>query len=121
MSDLFGRPAGPVEHPGWACCDPTQDLAGWIVRQRARVDLWGRWVRVLHQRGDRLRRAGTGAYLGGNVTFGQALDLASIGAHGRANAIAQRALIVAGHVDRVEEAHRGRLQDGQPGEEGEAS
>lgn len=115
MTDLFGNPDGPVQHPGWGCCDPAQDLAGWIARQRARVERDGRWVHVLHQRGRRLRTAGTKAYIAGHVAAGQALDLASVAAHGRANAIAQRSLILAGHVDRVEAAHQHRLQHEQGG------
>lgn len=110
MTDLFGAPNVPVQHPGSACCDPTQDLAGWIARQRARMERDGRWVQVLHQRGQRLRAEATKAYVAGDVDTGQALDLTSVTAHGQANAIAQRMLILAGHVDRVEAAHRDRLQ-----------
>lgn len=103
--DLFGTSDTPVMHPGWACCDPNQDLAGWIVRQRARIERDGRWVAVLHQRGRRLNAASIGAYLADDHRRGQQLDADRREAHGRANAIGQRMLILAGHVDRVEAAH----------------
>lgn len=111
--DLFAPPTTPaparVPHPGSACCDPTQDLAGWITAQRARSERDWRWVRVLHQRGDRLRKAATRALIRDDLPSGQRLDAASINAHGRANAYAQRALVRDGHLDRVEQAHQHRL------------
>lgn len=100
-----------VEHPGWACCDPGQDLAGWIARERARLETARRWVRVLHQRGRRLDALAVAAYLAGDHAAGQHLDARCREAHGRANAVAQRALMTEGHLDRVEAAHPHRMRE----------
>lgn len=112
--DLFATPTPPaatvkVPHPGSACCDPTQDLAGWIAAQRSRSERDWRWVRVLHQRGKRLRDTATRALVAGDHRAGQRIDAASISAYGHGNAIAQRALIRDGDVDRIEQAHQYRL------------
>lgn len=105
---LFAAPTR-VPHPGSACCDLTQDLAGWIRQQRARIARDWRWSRAWRARGDRLDRASIRAYASGDDTTGRAHQLDSITAHGRANAHAQTALTRAGHVDRVEAAHQWRL------------
>lgn len=103
------RPA-TVPHPGMACCDPTQDLAGWITRERARINRNYRWTRVLHQRGRRLDRASLRALVAGDQKRAEQLAAESRRAHGRANCYAQSALMAEGHVDRVEAAHAYRLQ-----------
>lgn len=98
-----------VPHPGSACCDPTQDLAGWLAAERARIARNWRWTTVLHQRGRRLRDAATRAITAGDHRRGVLLDGASRGAHGLANAYAQDALIRSGDADRIEAAHQYRL------------
>jgi hypothetical protein len=107
---LFDTPPARVPHPGSACCDPTQDLAGWIATQRARIARDRRWARAWRTRGDRLRREGTRAWAASAHTTGRDLDAASVTAHGTANAWAQRALMRAGDVDRIETAHAYRLE-----------
>lgn len=94
-----------VMHPGSACCDVTQDLAGWLVRERARVARNYRWARVLHARGRRLKEASIRATVAGDASRAAALDAQSRTAHGFANSYAQRAMIREGHVDRVEAGH----------------
>ena len=108
---LFDTPTAParVPHPGSACCDLTQDLAGWITIQRARIARDRRWSHVWRQRGDRLRRQATRAWARSDHNTGRQLDDACRAACGTANAWAQRALIAEGHVDRVEVAHQWRL------------
>jgi hypothetical protein len=112
--DLFAAPTPPppptkVPHPGSACCDPNQDLAGWIAAQRARSERDWRWVKVLHQRGKRLRDTATRALTAGDCRTGQRLDAASVNAYSHGNAIAQSALMRDGNVDRIEAAHQYRL------------
>ncbi|MFI6228589.1 hypothetical protein ACIBCR_14910 [Micromonospora echinospora] len=104
-------PAAPatVPHPGSACCDPTQDLAGWIQAQRARSERDWRWVTVLHQRGRRLRAIAGRAWTRSDHETGRLYDKASAYCHLRANCIAQEALIRTGDVDRIEQAHQYRL------------
>lgn len=97
-------------HPGSACCDLTQDLAGWIQQQRARIARDWRWFRAWRQRGTRLDRASVAAYVAQDDDTGRALRLAAITACGNANAWAQKALIREGDVDRIEAAHAWRLQ-----------
>jgi len=99
----------PVPHPGSPCCDPAQDLAGWIAAQRSRSARDRRWVRVLHGRGHRLDRLAVQAYAAGDNDAGADLDAAHRAAHGRANGYAQQALMRDAHTDRVEAAHPHRL------------
>lgn len=96
-------------HPGWACCDLTQDLAGWLNREHARVAIQRRWVRVLHARGHRLNGASITALIAGDRDLHDRLDNERRHAHGRANGIAQSMLIREGHADQVEAAHQWRL------------
>ncbi|MFI2663230.1 hypothetical protein [Micromonospora carbonacea] len=107
---LFDAASTSVPHPGSACCDPNQDLAGWIQLQRARIERDRRWIRVLHQRGRRLRKAATRALTNSDTNTSRALDGASVDAHGLANALAQDMLIREGEVERIEAAHQYRLQ-----------
>lgn len=52
---LFAAPTR-APHPGSACCDPTQDLPGWIRAQRARIARDWRWSRIWRARGNRTIR-----------------------------------------------------------------
>lgn len=108
MSHL--APVRKIPHPGWACCDPEQDLQGWLDHERARIAIQRRWARVLHTRGRRLDRLSLTALLAGDAARAERLSAASRAAHGRANARGQDALVRAGHADRVEEAHAFRLE-----------
>lgn len=101
--------ATATQHPGSACCDPAQDLAGWIARQRARIAIDHRWARVLSMRGRRLRRASIAAQVRGDRDRSERSDREALMCSGRAMAIYQSTLISEGQVDRVEEAHRWRL------------
>ncbi|WP_229398111.1 hypothetical protein [Micromonospora okii] len=98
-----------VPHPGSACCDPAQDLAGWITRETARLDVADRWARVLSRRGQRLRRAGTSALSRGDRERAAQLDAEALSCSGRAMAIWQTSQMHRGHVERVAEAHAWRL------------
>jgi len=98
-----------AQHPGWACCDLSQDLAGWIAKERAaladaRLMAAGWHVEGAVMHAESARLAGTGDHDG-------AIEAAarSRAAHGRANAIMQSVRIREGHVDRVETAHAWRL------------
>lgn len=103
------RRTARVPHPGWSCCDPEQDLAGWIARERTRIELMRRWCRVLHARGRRLKAESIRATIAGDRARAMALDAQCRMAHGRGNAYGQRLMGLAGHVDRVEAAHQFRL------------
>jgi hypothetical protein len=96
-------------HPGSACCDLTQDLAGWIERQRARFAIEHRWARVLSKRGQRLRREAIKAQVRGNAGRSNALDDEAMVCSSRAMVIYQSVLMNEGHVDRVEAGHQWRL------------
>jgi hypothetical protein len=89
-------------HPGWACCDLSQDLAGWLDREAGRAA-------DLRERARDIRAAAIEADR-------RALRALSIEAenerrtlHGEANALAQSAMIIEGHAERVRAAHLWRL------------
>lgn len=98
-----------VAHPGSACCDLTQDLAGWIARETVRLDVADRWARVLSRRGQRLRRLGTSAVARGDRERAERIDAEALSCSGRAMAIWQSSQLQRGHVERVAEAHAWRL------------
>ena len=98
-----------VLHPGWGCCDLSQDLQGWLDREQAAVNILRRWCAVLHARGRRLDNLALNNLIEGNQAQYYKLQTECITAHGQANAYGQEALIRIGHVDRVREAHLWRL------------
>lgn len=98
-----------VMHPGSACCDLTQDLAGWIERETARINRMRRWCRVWHQRGRRLRAASIRAAVRSDSALADRLAGESVYAHGMGNAHGQSIGIREGHLERVIEAHQWRL------------
>lgn len=108
--DLFGAPTWPIHHPGSACCDPTQDLAGWIAEQTRQLDVADRWARVYSKRGRRLRREATKALTRGNATLSRELDDQSYLYCRAAWSIHTPASVRRGDVERITAAHRERLE-----------
>lgn len=101
--------ATKVPHPGSACCDPNQDLAGWVAQETIRLDRADRWARVLSQKGQRLRRAATMALAQCRHARSADLDAESMVLCSTAMAIWQSNLARRGDLDRVVEAHEFRL------------
>lgn len=99
-----------VQHPGWACCDLEQDLAGWLARQRVLVAGLREVARDHRDRGRQFRELELKTLTAEGPKAAYHWQLLCIEAHGVANAYAQDALIVEGHLDRVEEAHAWRLK-----------
>ena len=97
-----------IPHPGHACCDLTQDLPGWITRQRQRLNTQLRWARVLSQRGQRLRREAITAQVRGNTTRATDLDIEAIRCCGQAWVIHQSAAGWLAHLDRLAASHQWR-------------
>lgn len=96
-------------HPGWTCCDLSQDLAGWIARQRAAFANVRLRAGVLHAEGARLNVESIRATVEGNRDRATEAAARCHVAHGAANAVMQSVLVREGHVDRVEAAHAWRL------------
>ena len=100
-----------VPHPGSACCDLDQDLAGWLTRETERASAQ--------------RAQATEVRAQANAADQRALDLAVSGSadwktqteaenarrvlHGEANALMQSVMITEGHAERVRAAHTWRL------------
>lgn len=103
-----------VPHPGSACCDPTQDLAGWLDAQRKRATIYWRWSRMWRQRAGRINREARRALVSGDRARFQQLDAAARATYGMANVNAQHALLIDGEVERIAEAHTWRLQPSAP-------
>jgi hypothetical protein len=108
-----------VPHPGWACCDPEQDLAGWVARERVTIARMRRWCRVWHARGRRLNSASIRALVTGDRAEAERLQGLCRLAHGNGNAYGQELMMREGHVDRVEAAHQFRLGAAATGSGGE--
>lgn len=102
-----------IPHPGWACCDPEQDLAAWVVRQREILAKMRRSAAEARSRGeeaDQAALAGAVKALGDEGYRHQhQLEQARQRYHGEANAIMQSVLIHEGHLERVVAAHPWRF------------
>ncbi len=100
-----------VPHPGWACCNPEQDLAGWIAAQRARVADLQRQAAETRARAE-LAEANllNAVAVGVPWQIRDEFERRRQTLHGEANAYAQDALMLAGRLDRVEAAHAYRLK-----------
>jgi hypothetical protein len=101
-----------VPHPGWACCDPEQDLAGWIARQRDLCNAQRGWARPYRQAGERAKRLAVAKCVAGRYDWRSQMRLTQLEQrfHGIANSIMQSVLIAEGHVERVAAAHTWRLK-----------
>lgn len=98
-------------HPGWGCCDPAQDLAGWLVRQRQAVDELLVASRAHRLHADRFR----GVRLRADVSSAEFRDVdeAWRGASFYANACAEEAWHRFDRAGAIEAAHQFRLS-GRP-------
>lgn len=106
--------AWPIHHPGSACCDPAQDLAGWITEQTRQLNIMDRWARVCSKRGQRLRREATKALARGNPALSEELDSQSYLYCRAAWSIHTPAAVRRGDVERITAAHRERLEAEAP-------
>lgn len=100
-----------VPHPGHACCDPTQDLAGWLAAERQAVDdLFGA-ARAHRAKAEQSRAARLRADVGSEAY--RESDEACRGESLLANVVAQEAWRRFDRAGKVEAAHQFRL-DGRP-------
>mgnify|MGYP000211417680 CR=1 FL=1 len=88
-----------------ACADPEQ-LIAWLAHERARAAELGEAARQLRAAGEEAGRRHLAATIAGepHQTL-VALQGEHLGLCATANAYAQRALLIRGHVDRVEVTH----------------
>lgn len=101
--------ARKIQHPGMACCDLEQDLPGWLARQRGIVEALRTEARVWRHKAEHADAKALAAAAEQHGTTAQhEAELYRQANHGMANAYAQRALIMEGHLDRVEAAHQWR-------------
>lgn len=96
-------------HPGWACCDPAQDLRGWLVLEygkAAGLRALAREARGLGQDADARSLEAARESRGWKVQMDLSHERQAH--HGLANAYAQRAMCIEAHAARVEAAHQWR-------------
>lgn len=95
-----------VPHPGWGCCDLSQDLKGWLVLEYGRAAGLRALAREERQRGDAVdalwRQTSDWREM-------MPLDRQRLAHYGTANAYGQRAMMIQAHAERVEAAHQRRL------------
>lgn len=85
-------------HPGWACCDLAQDLSGWLDREAGRAA-------ELRERARTVRAAAVEADQRALLALSVEAENERRTLHGEANALAQSAMIIEGHAERVRAAH----------------
>lgn len=88
-----------VPHPGWACCDLTQDLRGWLVLEYGRAEGLYALGREARAQAEAIPKAAAW-----EPSEGRRIAL-----HGTANAHNQMAGMIRAHAARVEAAHQWRL------------
>lgn len=99
----------PVRHdlgtvPGCQACADPDALAHWLADQRIRASDLAEHAKHLRVAGDDARQRYAATPVDDVKAFAAAQN-EMLGLYGEANAVAQRALIISAHTDRVEAAH----------------